>query len=195
MRKKKNNWEKIKAEYITTDISLRELAKKYKTSTSKMYEHSRSEGWVEARKQNRKIILKEAISKSCIKPIKELAEILEASYKICDYICNALDDPQQFNRYLVRVGEGKGNFYTVEKIFDKVDTKAIKEMVCAIKNLADIIRSIEGINTEAEQQRLDIEWEKFQMEKQMYGAKQSESQSDYGVIITFDTDNYEGWTD
>lgn len=193
MGKKKNNWEKIKADYITSDVSLRQLAKKYKTSTSKMYEHSRNEGWVEARKQHRKEVIEEAVCKACIKPIDVLADILEIAYKICDHVADAVDDPDQFNRYLVKVGDGKGNYYTVERIFGKCDTKALKEMVYAIRDLANLILSIKGINSEAEQQRLDIQREKLQMMKERYGRNQVESQSEYGVIITFDTESYKGW--
>lgn len=195
MGKKKNNWEKIRADYITSDISLRKLAEKYKTSTSKIYEHSRKEGWVEARKQHRKEIIEEAVGKACVKPIEVLADILDIAYKICDYIAEAVDDPDQFKRYLVKVGDGKGNYYTVEKVFGKYDTKAMKEMVYSIKDLASLILSIKGINTEAEQQRLDIQREKLQMLKERYGRNQGESQSEYGLIITFDTDGYDGWTE
>lgn len=43
------DWVSIKTEYITTDISQRDLADKYGVSLMSVNRHSRAEGWMEAR--------------------------------------------------------------------------------------------------------------------------------------------------
>ena len=47
------NWDQLRTEYVTGELSLRDLAKKYGISPRQVYEHSRGEGWVAQRKQFR----------------------------------------------------------------------------------------------------------------------------------------------
>ena len=50
----RKDWAKIKSYYIThEEVSLRDIAKKYKVSESAVMEHSKAEGWVEAKEKKR----------------------------------------------------------------------------------------------------------------------------------------------
>jgi hypothetical protein len=179
-KQRKIDWDAIKTEYITSDISLKGLEKKYRLSHGDTTKHSSSEGWVSLRKDYRQRTVSKAVTKSCNKRANELAGVLDAAFNIRDTIISAAKDPVQFNRYLVQYGSGK-DFDTEERVYDKLDTKAIKEMTQALKNIEDLIRSIGNNPTEAEAQRLRIEREKWEREKA--AASKTENNDHLGVIL------------
>ena len=47
------NWDAIRTEYVTGEISLRQLAEKHEVATSTLIEHSTNEGWESERSQFR----------------------------------------------------------------------------------------------------------------------------------------------
>lgn len=179
-KQRKIDWDAIKTEYVTTDISQRALIEKYKVNNVDLAKHSKNEKWVEERKKYKAKATSKAIAKSCNKRANELAGILDAAFNIRDTIVGATKDPVQFNRYLVQYGSGK-DYDTEERIYDKVDTKAIREMTLALKAVEDLIRSIGNIPTEAEMQRLRIEKEKWEREKAE--ANKTENNDHLGVIL------------
>ena len=76
---------------------------------------------------------------------ERLANLDALSDKLGCLISEALDDRDQFKRYIV-VEKGKGpegdSFSeNVEKIYNKVDFKSVKEAAGAIKALADAVLS------------------------------------------------------
>ncbi len=195
MAQRRIDWEAIKTEYVTTDVTQRELIKKYHLNTRYVTKHSKNEEWVRLRKEYKSKMASKVIAKSANKRANELAKVLDASLSIRDRIYDAMGDPQQFNRYLVTSGSKGGEFETTEEIFQKVDTKAIREMTQALKAIEGLIRSLGGIPTEAEAQRLQLEREKFELEKEKWEKEKTEASSAHEVRITFDTDDLEGWTE
>ena len=196
MSRRKFDWEKIKTEYVTTDINLRNLAKKNGVSMNTISKYCKKEGWVKAREDYCARVSKKAVQKSCDKRANELSKVLDASFKIRDTIYSAVDDPKQFNRYLVQYGQGKGEFDTEERVYEKVDTKAIREMTQALKAVEGLIRSLNNLPTPAEQQRLDLERQKFELEKEKWEREKAEMSSAHEVRVVFDTDDdLEGWTE
>ena len=195
MAQRRIDWDKIKTEYVTTDISQTKLIKKYKLSKGDVNRHSVQDGWVEARKVYREKTVAKAVEKTANKKASELAGVLSSAYKIRDTIEKAVDDPYQFNRFLVTKGSKGGEFETTEEVMEKVDTKAIREMTQALKAIEGLIRSLNNIPTPAEQQRLDIERQKFELEKEKWEREKAEASSAHEVRVVFDTDDMEGWTE
>ncbi|MBR6917909.1 MAG: hypothetical protein IKN38_06960 [Clostridia bacterium] len=80
---------------------------------------------------------------------EKLCKLGELSDKLGGMIDDALEDRDQFKRYIVsEKGRGeKGEAYTenVEKIFDKVDFKSMKEAAGAIKALAESVRCVYSV--------------------------------------------------
>lgn len=187
MARRKIDWDAIKTEYVTGNISIKKLQKKYKVSLGTLTKHSTSEEWVKAREKYRARAVTKAVTKSVNKRADELASVLDSAYKIKDTINNAVSDPLQFNRYLVTEGSKGGEFHTEEVIKDKIDTKAIREMTQALKAVESLIRSLNNIPTEAEVQRLKIEREKFELEKEKWEREknfyQDSKDGNTGVIF------------
>ena len=195
MSRRKIDWDAIKTEYVTGDMGQRDIIRKYKIDQKLVAKHSKEDGWVNARKDYRARVQAKAQAKSCDKKANELAGLLDSSYKMRDVIANAMNDPVQFNRYLVTKGSKGGEFHTEEVIKDKVDTKAIREMTQALKAVEGLIRSLNNIPTEAEMQRLQLEREKFEMEKEKWEREKAEQSQAHEVRVVFDTDELEGWTE
>lgn len=195
MARRKLDWEAIKTEYVTTDISQRKLSEKHKVNVRDLADHCRHEGWVEQRKKHRERVAEKVEQKIANKKANQLEGLLDSSYMLRDRIKEAIADPQQFNRYLVTQGRKGGEFETVEVIKDKVDTKAIRELTQSMRALEDLIRSLGNIPTEAEAQRLRLEREKFELEKERWEKEKAESQTAHEVRVVFDTDEVEGWNE
>lgn len=198
MARRKIDWEAIKTEYVTSNIGQREIIRKYKIDNKMVAKHSKNDGWVQARKDYRARVQARAQAKMCnkeaTKQASELDGLLNASYMLRDRIVKATQDPDQFNRYLVQYGSGKGEYDTEERIYTKVDTKAIKELTQSMRALESLIRSLNNIPTEAEAQRLQIEREKFELEKEKWEKEKAEATSAREVRVIFDTE-LEGWTE
>lgn len=101
----KNDWIKIKNYYIHHEISLEQLAKKYKVSASAVNKHCRLEKWVELKEEKRKEIDKEVSEKTKQSVIdKKVAtnELHNELYSKGLEVANILLD-----QYLAELKEGK----------------------------------------------------------------------------------------
>jgi len=195
MSQRRINWDKIKTEYVTGDLSQEKLAKKHKVNVRDLADHCRKEKWVEQRKNYRVKVAEKTEEKIANRKANQLAGLLDASFALSNTIKEAVADPDQFNRYIVTKGEKGGEFWTEEEIFNKKDTKAIRDLVQSMKTLESLIRSLHNIPTEAEAQRLRIEREKFELEKEKWEKEKAEKSSAHEVRVVFDTEDLEGWTE
>ena len=141
-KKKPSTLAEIKAEYITGEISLRELAKKHNISESKLFRHSKKESWRKKREEYRSEVTAEAIACAGTRAINDFAELLDIGKTLAGEIRLALGDPKQLYRRIV--ADSNGN--PVEREFSKLDTKAVKDLSGAVEKLAAVIGKIEKPN-------------------------------------------------
>lgn len=73
------DWKAIKTEYITTNISQRELAKKYKVGARQLAERSKKEKWVEKRKQKSSELTAKMIDKATDEQVDRYARLMRVS--------------------------------------------------------------------------------------------------------------------
>ena len=142
MAKKKTDWEKIKNEYVTQKTSYRKLSEKYKVSLKTIAERGKREGWVELREHYGHKVATKFLNKQSTKDANKLAALTTSADKLSEIIESALEDTKQFNRYIVKDSNGSAR----EKIFEKYDTGAIKELVITMRELAGLIRSLNNID-------------------------------------------------
>ena len=174
------DWGKLKTEYVTSDISLKKLAEKHGIRYPTVCERSSKEGWVAARKAHIQKTCAKACAKIADKQANELAKELRAVNKLWSVITGALEDEQQFNRHIVqtRLKDGDKEVWDAkEKLFDKLDTGAIKDMAQALKLIEGMKRSMENILTmeqknriEHDKRKLAIEEERLELEKRKADA-------------------------
>lgn len=112
----KIDWLRVKSEYITTTISQRDLADKYKISASTLTKRANKEKWQQLRETNNNEIAtkvqQKTVAKIITKEVNRLDKILSAS----DTLLNKL----------------------VAVTGDTVDGKGIKQLTSALKDLKDI---------------------------------------------------------
>ena len=156
----KVNWTKIKTEYITGNISQRNLAEKHGVSSSTLCKIAQAEKWTAAREKHRQKIVEKAIQKTADEQAERIKDQLLTAAAMVGVMDKALKDPQQFNRYIVSEGLGEGVSETVEKIFSKTDFRALKDAAAALQNVVKVqkdILAMDRIVDQKERERLEIE--------------------------------------
>ena len=168
MAKKRPSWEELKAEYITGNMSYRDLAKKHKMSAPLIMKRGVKEGWFGLRKQNGQKVMAKLTERVNEEKVNKLATIAESADKMADTIHRVMEDTDQFFRRTNLAGE--------EIVSQKADTKAMKELASAMKDLTSVLRNVYNIPTEAESISLQIARERLEIEK-----KNAEREEDMGV--------------
>ena len=193
----KVNWEEIKTEYITTDISQRKLAAKYGIGTVAISTRSKSEGWVEARKQYKAKTIAKTLEKSSTREANRLARLMDTTTKAIDVAVKAFEDESQFNRYLVDRKEAYASplidedgetaiserSWTEEKIFSKVDTKALKDLTSVLKDLTSLMRDFYNIPTPAQAEAQRIAAERLELDRLKAAASKDNTADEIEVIF------------
>ena len=201
------DWNVLKTEYVTTNISLKDLAQKHGIRKQTVYKRSAEGGWVEARKKHLKKVSDKAISKVGTKQANQLAKEARIAERLSDALDKALEDTLQFNRHLVdtRTKMGGTEIQTVEeKVYDKVDMRALKDAAQTLKLVEEMKRSLyniqkmDEINKEKrEQRKLEMDEEKLKMEHeriQMQREQTENSKPDQNITVTIKGYD-EGWSD
>lgn len=187
------NWKKIQNDYTTDpDSSLAKIAEKYGVSYTQVCAHSRKENWYQKKLEAQERIRQRVERKLEASAATRLAKELRTADRASDALMRAFKDDAQFNRHLVQKGMG-GDYWTEEIIAKKVDTKAIREAMTALKMVEDIKRSILSIQktdqlqkAAFEKERLELEKQRFELEKErlaLLKARDSVDLSDFGVIL------------
>lgn len=124
---RKVNWEQIKTEYVTGDISYRKLAEKHGVPFNTLKDRAVPEKWYEARKKHRNRIATKSIQKAEAKQVRVACKELTLLDKIERHLDKAISDVDQFNRYVVQEQIGHGQTETTEQIYGKADMRALKD--------------------------------------------------------------------
>lgn len=201
----KVNWEELKTEYITTDVSQRKLAAKYGIGAVAISTRSKAEGWVEARKQYKAKTLAKTLEKSSTREANRLARLMDTTTKAIDVAVRAFEDESQFNRYLVErkekyafpvMGAEKPDDeyadgvelvsekqWVEEKVFAKVDTKALKDLTSVLKDLTGLMRDFYNIPTPAQAEAQRIAAERLELDRLKAAASKDNTADDIEVIF------------
>lgn len=196
--KKKNgrqnyDWAKIKTDYVTNpETSLKKIAQKYGIRERTVYDKSKAEGWFATKKKHIEKVTEQAVEKATAKRANALAKEIEAADRIASRILKALDDEEQFNRYIVNetVSDENTSMSTSnEKIFSKVDMRALKDAAQTLKLVEEMKRSMlniqraDQINRERrEERRLEMEEERLRMEQARANLATGD-EDDFGIMI------------
>ena len=192
------DWDKIRTEYITSDLSLKDISDKYGVSQRLVNTKSAEQGWVDQRKKYNAKVVEKAVNKVATKRANQLAKEFTIADNISNVLKKALDDAEQFNRYIIdtttRV-DGTEIRTSEEKTFEKVDMRALKDAAAALRLVEEMKRSMAGIlrveeinRNRREEKRLKLEEEKLQLQKEQTEARKPDT--DIKVVITgFE----EGW--
>lgn len=193
MGRQNYDWDAIKLDYISNPKSSQKyISKKYGIRERTVSERCRKDGWVEAKKNHLEKVTEKAAEKATVKQADSLARLANVADKLTSVLERAVADKQQFNRHIVMesASDGATSMSTmVEKQFDKIDNRALKDTVQSLKMLEDIQRSLRNIEKaehmrkEArEDERLRLERERWEAEKARQNIVSGED-NNAGIVI------------
>ena len=158
---KKINWNRIKHEYVTGDITYRELAEKYDVSIESIKKEARKtakrKGWVTLKSEYRHNVYTKAEQETARKAGKKLASTSEKvkshAEKLVDVIGEAISELREYivehettikeTEYDQNVHKPKKETVTkskdIELIYGKINTKSLKEISDALKTIQSLV--------------------------------------------------------
>jgi LysM repeat protein len=169
----RHDWAAIKHDYVTdTEASLRKIAAKYGVNYNTIAHRSKAEGWFATRKEHQAKVVSKAISQTGTKQARELSRELDFLNTMQDRMSEMLADADQFKRHIVI-----DNLESKEVVAEKYDTHAMKDTFQMLEIMEKLSRSLLDIQRleamqkhEIDVQRMQLEREKFEFEKQKAAA-------------------------
>lgn len=190
------DWNAIKTQYITGDIGYRELAVEWSVPFRTLADRAKREKWFAERNSYRDRVttmtLQKVAARQSSDSATKLLRMQEAADNIGKVIANIFDDTEQFQRHIVTVGVGGGETKVEERKYDKVDTKAIKDLTSAMKDLTYVLRNVYDIPTAQEKSSMDIAAERLRMDK---AKAEAEKPDEGGVKVEFVSPEEKGWAE
>lgn len=143
-----HDWDKLRAEYVTTLKSYTQLSEEYDIPRSLLGRRARQENWPAQRVQYRRKVTNDAIKRQGSKEARQLAALIEAADALAYQVLEAVNDETQFKRYFDSAYEkdAAGRLHHVHDDFlsEKVDTKAMSNTA---RTIADLTRAMRNLNS------------------------------------------------
>ena len=142
-------WEQIKAEYITTDISYRKLAEKYGMAYGRLQTRGFNEGWQEEREAYKKTLFKKSIDLICDEQAERIARAVRIGDKMLEKVEESLEEIdiilckstettkslEERDGHAVEVSRSSEDF-TKKKV--AIDRAGLKQLSAVLRDLREI---------------------------------------------------------
>lgn len=166
------DWIAIKYEYVTDPrMTLRKIAEKYGINYKTVALRSKADDWFATRKKHQSSVVSKAAAKTGTVQANELAKDNEFLQLMKGHMERMMTDEMQFQRHLVETKtldeEGGMTIATEEKLFNKYDSKAMKDSMQILKMMEDMTRSLKNIQKAESIQKQQLERERFEFDKEM----------------------------
>lgn len=163
------DWSALKSEYAVGTLSYRKLAEKHGVSFYTLRERAKRDDWPGARKAYRdKVVQKtvhKAASKAATTHAKQVARLQRLNDGIAAMIEAALADAEAAFLHLVQTRAADGAQDVVEKRFRKPDTKGIRELAAALRDIQYTIRDAYSLPTLQEKAAMDIAAQRLELDR------------------------------
>lgn len=143
-------WEKVKAEYISTDTSYRQLEKKYGISYGKIQAKAKRGKWLDERAIFKSERTNKSLDLICTQQAEEIAKAIQVGNKLLDKLEQAVDELDVIlvkrTKSVKTIEKVDGHVAEVnrsEESYEKQDAKMVdydklKQLTIALKNLKEI---------------------------------------------------------
>ena len=183
------DWVRIKAEYVSGNISYRELAKKYGVSYTTLSRYAGADNWVKARQEYKTKATSKVLSKCMAddvrKEVDKLQRMRNSADKLSTIIEKSLEDAEQFNRHIIQTKKKDGQIEewdSEERIYKKLDTRAIKDMTSAMKDLTSMLRNVYDLPTLQEVEANQLAKDKLALDREK-ASLFDDDEEDTGVVM------------
>ena len=166
------DWIAIKYEYVTDPrMTLRKIAEKYGINYKTVALRSKADDWFATRKKHQSNVVSKAAAKTETPQANELVKENEYLQLMKGHVGRMLQDDMQFQRHLIetRVIDEDGSMIVSpeEKIFNKFDSRSMKDSMQILKMMEDMTRSLKNIQKAESIQKQQLDRERFEFEKEM----------------------------
>lgn len=180
------DWESIKTEYVTTKISYRALADKYGISCRTVFARGKREGWVQERQKHKDAVVARMVRnvqrKEASDGAKRLLQMRSAADSMSGVIAGAFGDAEQFHRHLVSVRDGEMT-RTEERVFHKLDTKAVRDLTVAMRDLTAVLRDLYDLPSLSDREARELALERLELERQKAAVGKETDEDETGVLL------------
>lgn len=168
---KRADWNKIKTEYITTDIVQRDLAKKYDVPYSTLRDRCRTDGWFEEKKRFRSKIVADAAKKIA----KDKSEQLLDEYNIACGFIKLLEKSLENDDYTDA---------------GTIDTQKVNQAANALAKFMEIKRIVKGHQTLQEKQAHELALRRLKLDEKR-AQKDDSEEKEIKIVLS---DEIKEWT-
>lgn len=188
MGKCKVNWPTLEAEYITSNISQRQLADKYGITLAAVSKEARKGGWVGKRKEHVRSVVARATKATAREQARQLTTLMRATDTLSAAINQCLQDADQLYRHIITISDDNCT-YSEERVYKKMDTVALRNFTLAIKELTALTRDYYNIPTPAQAEAQRIAAERLALEQRKAAQNEQEDRT-IQVVIAGELEGY-----
>ena len=155
-------WDQIKTEYVTGQMTYRQLCKKYRVSYSTLNVHARCDHWVEAREKHRMRTLEKSLDKIGDQQAESLAQVNDLADQLLQKLEKAIGELDLQVIQWKEKGESQDGKW--EKTYEQtqpggtVDRQGLKALSASLKEL----KAIKNIQTALEKLEQEAKIEALQ---------------------------------
>lgn len=169
----RENWDAIKADYMTEEYTVKELAEKYNVSANKIYKKASSDGWKNTLEKIRQKVDEKYVARSARVRARELEVISSAAGKLAVLLDRTVDELSE---------------QPTEKRLKSL--KGLSATASAIQSNTETLMKLYGIQTPAQEaaqkiarQRLTLDQRKQRFEEKRAENGDNSKQVEYVVKV------------
>lgn len=143
-RVRPQSYDKAQTDYITGELSQRDIAKKYGLTIRQVSKVAVERHWVKQRQEFRAGTLSTALKKAAERQGEQYADELCVLSSVIGIVKKSLEDPEQLYKYIASEAQGDGSSMTTVKTMSKLDTKAARDIVATVRDSSTIKLAIDA---------------------------------------------------
>ena len=164
------DWSEIRLAYVTSVKSYRQIAIDHNVPIGSVQKVGKEQKWPELRQEYQQKAAKIALENEVNNEGERLSKIIRAANAMSDVIDGIFRDKDQFYRHLVQdeVYDHDSDCLiktTEERIYEKVDSRAIRDLTGALKDMTMVLRNLYNLPTQAEAEAQRIAAERLKLEQ------------------------------
>lgn len=155
------DWDAIKAEYVSTEMSYRDIAEKYGAALRTVYNYAKRDGWQIARMHHRgaknAAFLQEVATDDARDGATAFTKMRDAADKMVEIVTAMVDGREAVN-----------------------SVRAVKDMTAAMRDMVALLRNLYDLPTAQERSAMEIAAERLKLEQRKAGA---DEEDDGGGVV------------
>ena len=178
------DWNAIKTEYVTGNISTQRLAEKYGISVNTLRKRSTKESWSKERQKYGQKVVKTAVARAGARDARRLEKLQRAGTRMCTELEKLMKDAkEQLYTHVAVEGEGEGMSSLVARNLGVIDDRKLLNISKSIDTMARAMRSLYDLQTAGEKAQLDMAREALEIKRRAQDTKEQEAQALEGVDV------------